>query len=367
LARRRGRAVALDQIYLERACELAARAVGSTSPNPPVGAVIVRDGATLGEGFHHRHGTPHAEVEALRAAGGDAVGATVYISLEPCAHPAKPARCADALIAARVVRVVAGALDPDPATRGRGVATLRAAGIVVDVVDDPAAGALVERFGIAVASTRPFVTLKIAASLDGYAAPRPGSFWLTDDAARDFVRDLRAAHDAVMAGAGTVATDDPLLTVRPPHARAVPYRRVVVCDRPPFPAGRRILDPVDGYGPTIVLVAGSTEPFGQLEGLAEVVAVGGDGSASVDMGAGLVALKQRGIASVLCEGGPRLAARLLAGGFVDRIEWLVAPITLAGPDAIAAIAPLATPESWAFDRVETLGPDVRISARRVAA
>jgi diaminohydroxyphosphoribosylaminopyrimidine deaminase / 5-amino-6-(5-phosphoribosylamino)uracil reductase len=327
----------------------------------------VRDGAILGEGFHHRHGAPHAEVEALRAAGGDVAGATIYVSLEPCAHPGKPGRCVDALVAARLARVVVGVLDPDPATRGRGVAKLRAAGVVVDVVDDPAAETLVERFGVAVASARPFVTLKIAASLDGYAAPRPGAFWLTDATARAFVRELRVAHDAVMVGAGTVATDDPLLTVRPPRARVVPYRRVVVCDRPPFPAGRRVLEPADGYGPTIVLVAGSVGPFRQLEGLAEVVGVGADGSASVDMGAGLVALKQRGIASVLCEGGPRLAARLLARGLVDRIEWLVAPVTLAGPEAIAAIAPLGAPASWAFDRVEALGPDVRISARRVAA
>ncbi len=113
-----------------------------------------------------------------------------------------------------------------------------------------------------------------------------------------------------------------LLTVRPPHGRSVPYRRVVICDRPPYPAGRRALDPLEGYAPTIVLVAGSVGPFGQLEGLAEVVGVGADGSPSVDVGAGLVALKERGIASVLCEGGPRLAARLLAGGLVDRIEWL---------------------------------------------
>ncbi len=331
--------------------------------------MIVRDGTTLGEGFHHRRGAPHAEVEALRAAGGQTAGATMYVSLEPCAHPGRPSRCADALVSAGVARVVIGAFDPNPATHARGVARLREAGIAVDVVEDAAAVALVESFGVAIASPRPFVTLKIAASLDGYAAPRPGPFWLTGARARAFVRDLRAAHDAVMVGAGTVAIDDPLLTVRPPHGRSVPYRRVVICDRPPYPAGRRALDPLEGYAPTIVLVAGSAAPFGQLDALAEVVAVGADGSPTVDLGAGLVALKERGITSVLCEGGPRLAARLLAGGLVDRVEWLIAPVMLAGPGAVAAVAPATrlAETAWAFDRVEPLGPDVRISARRVAA
>ncbi len=329
----------------------------------------MRDGRTLGEGFHHRHGAPHAEVEALRAANSGVRGATMYVSLEPCAHPGRAGRCAQAIVDAGIGRVVIGTLDPDPRTRGHGVAQLRDAGIEVTLVDDARAVALVERFGVAVRSARPFVTLKIAASLDGYVAPRPGSHWLTGPAARSWVRDLRTAHDAVMVGAGTIASDDPQLTVRPGHARAVHYRRVVVCDRPPFPPGRRAVEASEGYGPTIVLVAGSAEPFGQLGGLAEVVAVGADGSASVDLGAGLVALKERGITSILCEGGPRLAARLLAAHLVDRIEWLVAPVTLAGPHAVPAIAPAAAlaGAAWAFDEVARLGDDVRLSAHPAAA
>lgn len=328
--------------------------------------MLVRDGRTLGEGFHHRRGAPHAEREALRAAGGDARGATLYVSLEPCDHTGLTPPCARAVIEAGVARVVTGALDPNPKTAGAGVARLRAAGVTVDVIDDPRARELVEPFAVAIRSARPFVTLKLAASLDGYVAPRPGPYWLSGGEAREFVRELRASHDAVMVGAGTVLSDDPELTVRPPHARGVPYRRVVVCDRAPLPRERRVFAPADGYLPTLVLGAGPREQYGQLEGVAEVICVEADGG-SMDVGAGLVALKERGIESVLCEGGPRLAARLLAAGAVDRVHWLVAPRLLTGPDAVPALARRVGLDggSWAIDRAARLGVDVLLSARAV--
>ncbi len=302
--------------------------------------MLVRDGHTIGEGFHHRRGEPHAEVEALRAAGGDAHGATLYVSLEPCDHAGLTPPCTAAVIGAGIARVVVGALDPNPRTAAGGVARLRAAGIEVEVRNDPAARALVERFAVAVTTARPFVTLKMAASVDGRVGPEPGRHQLTGSEAAAFVRELRAEHDAVMVGAGTVAVDDSLLTVRPPRARLVPYRRVVVCDRP-LPADRRIFAPAEGYAPTIVLCAGPGEAYGQLEAVAEVVIVQTDGSPSVDLEAGLVALKQRGVQSVLCEGGPRLAARLVAAGLVDRLEWLIAPVALSTSRAVAALGPLA--------------------------
>jgi diaminohydroxyphosphoribosylaminopyrimidine deaminase/5-amino-6-(5-phosphoribosylamino)uracil reductase len=328
--------------------------------------VLVREGHTLGEGFHHRRGEPHAEVEALRAAHGDARGATLYASLEPCDHEGLTPPCTRAVIAAGVARVVIGALDPNPKTAGAGVARLRAGGIAVDVVDDARARDLVDAFAVAIRSGRPFVTLKLAASLDGYVAPRPGPYWLTGAEARAFVRELRASHDAVMVGAGTVIADDPQLTVRPPHARTVPYRRVVVSDRPSLPRERRVFAPANGYLPTLVLGAGPSGEYGQLEGVAEVICVGKDGG-SMDVGAGLVALKERGIESVLCEGGPRLAARLLARGLVDRVHWLVAPRLLAGPEAVPALASRAElgGGSWAIDRTARLGADVLLSARAV--
>ena len=355
-------------MYLARACELAARGIGNTSPNPPVGAVLVRDGVTIGEGFHHRRGDPHAEVEALRAAGGDAAGATLYVSLEPCDHDGRTPPCAPAIVAAGVVRVVIGALDPNPKTDARGVERLRAAGVAVDVVNDPEALRLIEPFARAVTSPRPFVTLKLAASLDGHVAPAPEPFWLTGPEARSFVRELRAAHDAVLVGAGTITADDPLLTVRPPYARLVPYRRAVICDARAVPAESRVFLQADGYAPTLVLAAGPRARFGQLERVAEVAYIGEEDAPSVDLEAALVVVRERGVTSVLCEGGPRLAARLLAAGLVDRLEWLVAPRLLAGPHAVPALGrALAVDQAMAVDRVEHLGDDLRISARPRAA
>ncbi len=216
-------------------------------PNPPVGCVLVRDGVTLGEGWHHRRGEPHAEAEALRdahARGNDPRGATAYVSLEPCNHVGRTPPCSEALIAAQIARVVIGALDPNPKTAEGGVHRLRAAGIDVDVVDDPAARALIERFRWTVAHDRPYVTLKMAASLDGYVAARAGvQQWLTGPLARERVRELRVEHDAVMVGAGTIRVDDAQLTVRPHATRRKPYARVVVCETDAIPATSRVLAP----------------------------------------------------------------------------------------------------------------------------
>jgi len=236
--------------YLARACELAARAVADAAPNPPVGCVLVRDGETLGEGWHHRRGEPHAEVEALRdaaARGRDVRGATAYVSLEPCHHHGRTPPCSEALIEAGVARAVVRALDPNPKTAAGGVRRLRDAGIDVEVVDDAVARGLVERFAWTILHPdRPFVTLKMAMSLDGYVAARPGAQqWLTGPAARERVRELRFENDAVMVGAGTIRVDDPLLTVRPHANRRKPYTRVVVCETAPVPTASRVLALVD--------------------------------------------------------------------------------------------------------------------------
>ncbi len=223
--------------------------------------MIVRDGRTLGEGWHHRKGAPHAEAEALRAAresAEDVRGATMYVTLEPHDHESTMPRCSVAVIEAGIARVVVGALDPNVLTHGNGVARMRAAGVAVDVVEDPASLALIERFAYTVGSELPFVTLKMAMSLDGYIAPEPGTYRVTGEAARERVYDLRAQHDAVMVGAGTVRADDPLLTIRPHRTRVKPYARVVVAGAVPLaPSYRVFAEPADApagaYGPTIVL------------------------------------------------------------------------------------------------------------------
>ena len=226
----------LDRLYLDRAYELAARGIGSTSPNPPVGAVVVRDGKILGEGYHHVAGAPHAEANALAQAG-DALGATLYVSLEPCNHVGRTPACAQTVVDAGIRRAVIGTFDPNPRTNRGGVARLREAGIEVEIAGDTRALQLVEPFARAVRDKRAYLTLKMAMSVDGAITSKPGvQEWITGEPERLYVRDLRIAHDAVMVGAGTVRVDDPQLTVRPPHDRLRPYVRVVVCETDSVPA-----------------------------------------------------------------------------------------------------------------------------------
>lgn len=348
---------------MARACELAARALGNTAPNPPVGAVLVRDGQTLGEGFHHRRGEPHAEVEALRDARGDPKAATLYISLEPCDNTGLTPPCTGAIIDAGIARVVIGARDPTARTSGGGAARLRETGIEVAILDDGRANELIGPFLVSAQEQRPFVTLKMAASLDGFVSSRAGaSRWLTGSQSRAFVRELRIAHDAVLVGAGTVLVDDPQLTVRPEHLRKRPYRRICVAGWRVLPPERRIFGQVEGYSPTIVLAAGPPQHFGQLDGLAEIVQVGEGGS--VEVRTALDALWQRGVTSVLCEGGPAVAASFVASGMVDRLEWLVAPVLLSSNNAVRALGALPGDgeRRWSVDHVEQLGDDLRISA-----
>lgn len=349
-----------------RACELAARGRGSTAPNPCVGAVIARETATLGEGFHHAQGEPHAEVEAMRdaaAAGQDVRGATLYVTLEPCDHYGLTPPCTEEVLEAGIARVVIGALDPNPRTAGRGAWRLREE-IPVTVLDDRWALALIEDFTTWVAGARPYVTLKMAVSLDGYVAPQQGVHAVTGEPAREYVRELRAMHDAVLVGAGTVRIDDPQLTVRPPHARRRPYRRVVVCETEPISARARVLASVPGYAQTIVLAPGGAwERFTELEQVARVVFVGD--ATQLDVRAAFEALVREGVASVLCEGGPTLAAAILAAGLVDRLVWLIAPKLFANAQAVPALRGGGAPNAanLRVEVVERIGEDVLVSAR----
>ena len=355
---------ALDQLFLERACELAERALGNTSPNPAVGALLVRDGAVVGEGYHHRAGEAHAEANALQAAGPRARGATLYVTLEPCNHTGRTPPCAPALVAAGVSRVVVGARDPNPRTAGGGIAALRASGATVEEPTSARALGLIEHFAIAITGARPFITLKMAVSIDGYGASKAGvQEWLTGEAARKHVREARIAHDAVLVGAGTVRVDNPRLTVRPAHHRLRDYVRIVACQSGSLDPASAAIGPVPGYAPTIVLAPGGLRAqMHGLGGAADVMYVGAANSSALDLRAALQALHARGIQSVLCEGGPRFAAALLRAGLVDRIDWLVAPRFLYG----ATAAPILRGETNAarglrFDRVERLGADLLIS------
>ncbi len=312
-------------------------------------------------------GGPHAEVEALAdaaARGEDVRGSTLYVTLEPCAHEGLTPPCTAAVIGAGIARVVLGTMDPNPRTAGAGAERLRAAGLGIDVAEDEWSRALIEDFALAVVRGRPYVRLKLATSLDGRVAPRPGErHWLTGAQARDYVREQRAAYDAVLVGAGTVRIDDPQLSVRPPRERRRPYVRVVACERDSAPVDRAVFAPLAGYERTIVLApAGARERFRELETVAEVIYVGAEGDRELDLGLALGALHTRGIMSVFCEGGPTLAGRLLEAGLVDRLDWLIAPALLCGPGAVAALAGGPSGVTLKFERVESLGPDVLLTA-----
>jgi diaminohydroxyphosphoribosylaminopyrimidine deaminase/5-amino-6-(5-phosphoribosylamino)uracil reductase len=332
-------------LFLARAYELAARGRGNTSPNPNVGAVFVRDGAVIGEGYHHKAGEAHAEIEALRAAG-DVTSATLYVSLEPCAHEGRTGSCARALAPLGLARVVIGTLDPNPLTHGMGAQMLRDAGAIVELADDDEARRLIEPFAVAIERERPFVSLKMAISLDGFAAAGAGvRTQLTGDAWSAYVRDLRAAHDAVMVGAGTVRVDDPLLTVRPPRKRLRPYVRIVVEGREPIPPRSRVLAPVAGYAPTIVLSA--------------------EGDGELDLDAAMDELYRQGIRSILCEGGPVLATALIERDLVDRFYWAIAPVML-GPQGVPALSPtspVTNGRALLFDTIERFDNDVMLSGK----
>jgi diaminohydroxyphosphoribosylaminopyrimidine deaminase / 5-amino-6-(5-phosphoribosylamino)uracil reductase len=299
---------------MRRALELARMGWGQTAPNPMVGAVVVRDGAVVGEGFHTKFGAPHAEVEALRAAGDRAAGATVYVTLEPCAHVGKTPPCAQALIAARVARVVIAARDPNREAAG-GIELLRASGIAVTVgVVESEARELNAPFFHSFVEKRPWITLKLAVSLDGALADATGrSRWITGDESRRLVHEMRAGSDAIGVGIGTVLADDPSLTVRDaPAPRVAPTR--IVFDRGARLPSHAVLARTAREIPTIVVA--ESPPAMRV---AALQALGVRVIDATSLRVALDALGDAGLRSLLVEGGARLAGALIGAGMVDRL------------------------------------------------
>jgi diaminohydroxyphosphoribosylaminopyrimidine deaminase/5-amino-6-(5-phosphoribosylamino)uracil reductase len=312
-----------DGAFMRRALALAERGWGRTAPNPMVGAVVVRDGVVVGEGWHAEYGGPHAEVEALRAAGELAPGATVYVTLEPCNHHGKTPPCTDALLAAGVSRVVVACDDPHPVARG-GMQRLREAGVEVAVgVEAAAARELNAPFFHALASDRPFVRLKLALSLDGAIADhtrRPG--WLTGEAARHEVHRLRADSDAIAVGIGTALADDPALTVRHgPPPRVAPVR-VVFDSSARLPLGSRLARTAREV--PVAVVCHRPDP-------ARAAALQEAGVTLIEAATAreaLTALRTHGVRSLLVEGGATLAAAFVRDALVDRLVIFRAPLVL---------------------------------------
>ena len=329
----------LDEHYMRIALKLARRGIGATSPNPMVGALIVRNDQIVGRGYHPMAGEPHAEVFALRRAGELARGATLYVTLEPCCHYGRTPPCTDAIIKAGIARVVCSMEDPNPLVCGKGFQRLREAGIEVTLgVLEEDARKLNEVFIKYVRTRLPFVTIKAAMSIDGKIATYTGdSRWITGEKARRYAHILRAHHDAIMVGIGTVLADNPRLTVRlQPGQMRAPRNpvRVIVDTHARIPLDANLL--VENPGDTIIATT-SFAPSEKLESLKDLgakVIVTDPKEGRVDIKEVLIELGRQGITSVLVEGGGSLNASLLGEGLVDKVLVFIAPKIIGGKDAI---------------------------------
>ena len=344
-----------DVRHMRRALRLAARAAGRTSPNPLVGAVVVQGDRIVGEGYHHAAGEPHAEVNAIRKAGAAARGATLYTNLEPCAHTGRTPPCVDAVKQAGIARVVAAMKDPDPRMNGKGFRALRDAGIAVeDGVLREEAMRLNEGFISRVTRGRPFVLVKLATTFDGRVAV-PGRRYLSGKAAQREVHRLRDRFDAVMVGIGTILADDPALTVREVKGRD-PLRVIIDTEArtPPQAKVVRTQDPQR----TVIFVARDAElrRTNRLRDAGVLLATLPRADGGLDLGAALRWLGERGVNTLLSEGGPRVAGSLVRGGLADRLLLLVSP--LAGGDGPPALSGVGAPSALRDLRVRKLGDDI---------
>ncbi len=325
-----------DQIFMRRALELASRTQGLTSPNPLVGAVVVRSGAVVGAGYHRAAGTPHAEIEALEEAGKSARGATLYVTLEPCVHQGRTGPCVPAVLAAVIGRVVVATADPNPMVNGRGISALRAGGVEVKVgILEAEARELNRAFFTYMVERRPLVTLKAACSLDGKLAGSDlTSRWITGEHARQEAHRLRSHADAIVVGIRTVLIDDPLLTVRLPEPWPREPLRVVVDSQARTPLTARVF--TAGRPERTVIAVTELAPEHRVKMLETTGATvlrlpARDGR--VDLSLLLRALAEREVTAVLLEGGGTLNAAFLEAGLVDRVALFVAPLLLGGTSA----------------------------------
>ncbi len=356
---------------MSRALALARKARFQTSPNPMVGAVLVSDGAVLGDGFHRRAGGAHAEIIALSRAGARARGATLYVSLEPCSHHGRTGPCTSAIIAAGVARVVVAMRDPDPRVNGNGVKELRAQGIAVEVGDGAReAEALNQRWLLSRRSGRPFVGLKFAASLDGKIAARGGDArWITGAEARRRGHLLRQAYDAVAVGAGTVIADDPELTARPAGSNPSGRQplRVVVDGRLRVAPGARVFNGDLPGRSLLATTAAADRRRGRKLRQSGVDIRAYPGEGRIDIVGLLQSLAAEGVSSVLVEGGGDLGWSFVSSGAVDQVYAFLAPKLVGGRDAVPAVggegfADLAGALQLRFVSRRVLGDDVLLEA-----
>ena len=352
-----------DQQYMQRALELAARGRGNTSPNPMVGCVIMRDGVLIGEGYHRRAGEPHAEVLAIEAAHGELSGATVYVTLEPCAHEGRTPPCTDLLLEKRPARIVVAMSDPNPRVSGEGIRRLRQAGLDVEVgVLEDEARTLNEVFIKHISTGMPFVICKAAMTLDGKIATHTGhSRWVTSEESRRRVHELRSHVDAILVGSRTIMLDDPSLTTRLESGDGRDPIRIILDADDYLDEKRRVFE-VESPAPTWVVLPEDR----RCNRADEVLHVrrGGDG---FDLRHLMALLGEREITSVLIEGGGTTHASAFEAGIVDKVMFFVAPKIIGGRDAITAVegeGVAAMDEAVLLERMtaEPVGDDLLIEA-----
>ena len=358
-----------DAAYMQRALDLAARALGRTSPNPAVGAVIVQDSRIIAEGFHRKAGRPHAEIEALKNLTDTAMGATLYVNLEPCSHHGRTPPCVDAVVKAGIKRVVIGMEDPNPLVKGRGIRRLRRAGIQVKTgILRQACEQLNEDFSLFIQTGRPMVTLKLAASLDGRIATVSGdSRWISGASSRQLVHELRNQVDAILVGSGTVKSDDPQLTCRIRGGRD-PLRVILDSRLSTNPQAQTYTQKSTASSliATTPVGARRRQLFAQLDpAQVEIVALPAQ-NRRVPIQLVLAELGKRGIKHVLIEGGGQVAASALHENVVDKVLFFYGPILLGG-DGQAMIGTLGISQVAAGKKLHTIqvtqrGEDVVVSA-----
>jgi diaminohydroxyphosphoribosylaminopyrimidine deaminase / 5-amino-6-(5-phosphoribosylamino)uracil reductase len=357
-----------DEYYMQLALKLARKGSGYVSPNPLVGAVIVKNGQVIGQGYHKRYGDHHAEVNAIKHASEDVAGATLYVTLEPCCHEGKTPPCVDTIVQHNIGRIVIGSIDSNPLVSCRGINYLQSQGIEVKTgVLDKECRNLNEIFFHYMETGLPFVTVKYAQTLDGRIATANGqSQWISSEAARKFAHQLRAQHDAVLVGAGTIIKDDPELNVRLVRGRNP--LRIAVDTNLLIPEKSKFLQNLTQAKTLIATVKRSDDPgFKQITGLgAEVISVDADASGNVDLKKLLKLLADRQISSVLVEGGAQIITSVLKNDLAQRIVTIIAPKIIGkGIEAVGdlQIRDLKYAKKLFFQHVKRIGPDIIIDSR----
>jgi len=356
----------MNTYYMQKALELAQKAEGRTSPNPMVGAVIVRENQIVGSGYHRKAGTPHAEVHAIREAGSLAQGADLYVTMEPCNHTGKTPPCSVAIIKAGIKRVFVAVRDPNPLVNGQGIATLRAHGIeVVEGIMENEARKLNEVFFKYIVHRTPFVALKTALSLDGKIATESGeSQWITEEAARHHGHTLRNRYDAILAGIGTVQKDNPRLTCRLTGQETRDPMRIIVDSKLAISEQANVLN-LESDAPTVIATTkrAPADRLKQLQKRANVIVVN-DGP-QVDLAVLLDILGKMEVTSILVEGGSRINGSFLTANLVDRYYFYLAPIIIGGQHAPGpfskGFSSLADALALTDISVEQLGPDILVT------